>query len=197
MCGEETGLLNTLEGKRAIPCARPPFPQVSGLWGKPTVVNNVESLCNVPHIVTHGADWYKGSSCSEDSGTKIYGVSGTVKRPGAWELPMGTTIRAILEAHAGGMRDGLRFRGVEPGGASTDFLVEEHLDVPMDYGAVQKAGSRLGTGTMIVLVNQTCPGGMVQNFEYFFARESWGWCTPCHDGLPWTALILSALEEGR
>ena len=197
MCGEETGLLNALEGKRAIPRARPPFPQVSGLWGKPTVVNNVETLCNVPHIVTHGADWYKGLSRSEDAGTKIYGVSGKVKRPGAWELPMGTTIREILEEHAGGMRDGLRFRGVQPGGASTDFLTEEHLDVPMDYGAVQKAGSRLGTGTMIVLDDQTCPVGMVQNLEHFFAQESCGWCTPCRDGLPWTALILSALEEGQ
>ena len=197
MCGEETGLLNALEGKRAIPRARPPFPQVSGLWGKPTVVNNVETLCNVPHIVTHGADWYKGLSRSEDAGTKIYGVSGKVKRPGAWELPMGTTIREILEEHAGGMRDGLRFRGVQPGGASTDFLTEEHLDVPMDYGTVQKAGSRLGTGTMIVLDDQTCPVGMVQNLEHFFAQESCGWCTPCRDGLPWTALILSALEEGQ
>ena len=197
MCGEETGLLNALEGKRATPRARPPFPQVSGLWGKPTVVNNVETLCNVPHIVTHGADWYKGLSRSEDAGTKIYGVSGKVKRPGAWELPMGTTIREILEEHAGGMRDGLRFRGVQPGGASTDFLTEEHLDVPMDYGAVQKAGSRLGTGTMIVLDDQTCPVGMVQNLEHFFAQESCGWCTPCRDGLPWTALILSALEEGQ
>jgi NADH-quinone oxidoreductase subunit F len=197
MCGEETGLLNALEGKRAVPRARPPFPQVSGLWGKPTIVNNVETLCNVPHIVTHGADWYKGLSRSEDGGTKIYGVSGKVKRPGAWELPMGTTIREILEEHAGGMRDGLRFRGVQPGGASTDFLVEEHLDVPMDYGAVQKAGSRLGTGTMIVLDDQTCPVGMVQNLEHFFAQESCGWCTPCRDGLPWTARILSALEEGQ
>jgi NADH-quinone oxidoreductase subunit F len=197
MCGEETGLLNALEGKRAVPRARPPFPQVSGLWGKPTVVNNVETLCNVPHIVTHGADWYKGLSRSEDGGTKIYGVSGKVKRPGAWELPMGTTIREILEEHAGGMRDGLRFRGVQPGGASTDFLVEEHLEVPMDYGAVQKAGSRLGTGTMIVLDDQTCPVGLVQNLEHFFAQESCGWCTPCRDGLPWTARILSALEEGQ
>ena len=110
---------------------------------------------------------------------------------------MGTTIREILEEHAGGMRDGLRFRGVQPGGASTDFLTEEHLDVPMDYGTVQKAGSRLGTGTMIVLDDQTCPVGMVQNLEHFFAQESCGWCTPCRDGLPWTALILSALEEGQ
>jgi NADH-quinone oxidoreductase subunit F len=197
MCGEETGLLNALEGKRATPRARPPFPQVSGLWGKPTIVNNVETLCNVPHIVTHGADWYKGLSRSEDGGTKIYGVSGKVKRPGAWELPMGTSMREILEEHAGGMRDGLKLRGVLPGGASTDFLVEEHLDVRMDYGSVQDAGSRLGTGTMIVLDDRTCPVGMVHNLEHFFAQESCGWCTPCRDGLPWVAQVLLALEEGQ
>jgi NADH-quinone oxidoreductase subunit F len=197
MCGEETGLLNALEGKRATPRARPPYPQVSGLWGKPTIVNNVETLCNVPHIITHGATWYKGLSRSDDGGTKIYGVSGRVKRPGAWELPMGTTIREILEEHAGGMREGLAFRGVLPGGGSTDFLVAEHLDVQMDYPAVQKAGSRLGTGTMIVLDDQTCPVGMVHNLEQFFARESCGWCTPCRDGLPWVARILEAIEEGQ
>ncbi len=130
-------------------------------------------------------------------GTKIYGVSGRVKRPGAWELPMGTTIREILEDHAGGMRDGYTFRGLLPGGASTDFLVEEHLDVKMDFDSVQKAGSRLGTGTMIVLDDQICPVGMVHNLEHFFAQESCGWCTPCRDGLPWTAQILQALEDGR
>jgi NADH-quinone oxidoreductase subunit F len=197
MCGEETGLLNALEGKRATPRSKPPFPQTSGLWGKPTIVNNVETLCSLPHIINNGADWFKGLSHSQDGGTKIYGVSGRVRRPGAWELPMGTTIREILEDHAGGMRDGYKFRGLLPGGASTDFLVEEHLDVKMDFDSVQKAGSRLGTGTMIVLDDQTCPVGMVHNLERFFAQESCGWCTPCRDGLPWTAQILQALEDGR
>jgi NADH-quinone oxidoreductase subunit F len=197
MCGEETGLLNALEGKRATPRSKPPYPQVSGLWGKPTIVNNVETLCNVHHIVNHGAEWFKGLSLTGEGGTKIYGVSGKVKRPGAWELPMGTTIREILEEHAGGMRDGLKFRGVIPGGASTDFLVEEHLDVKMDYASVQKAGSRMGTGTMIVLDDQTCPVGLVHNLERFFAQESCGWCTPCREGLPWTARILQAIENGQ
>src|SRR5918911_1072867 len=197
ICGEETALLNALEGKRATPRAKPPFPQVSGLWGKPTIVNNVETLCNVPHIITHGAAWYKGLGHTDDGGTKIYGVSGKVQRPGAWELPMGTTIRAILEEHAGGMRPGYTLRGVLPGGASTDFLVAEHLDVPMDFNAVQQAGSRLGTGTMIVLDDHTCPVGMVLNLEQFFAQESCGWCTPCRDGLPWTARILQAIEAGQ
>jgi NADH-quinone oxidoreductase subunit F len=197
ICGEETALLNALEGKRAHPRTKPPFPQVSGLWGKPTIVQNVETLCNVHHIVNKGPEWFHGLSRTEDGGTKIYGVSGKVKRPGLWELPMGTPMREILEGHAGGMREGLRFRGVLPGGASTDFLVEEHLDIPMDYGNVQKAGSRLGTGTMVVLDDQTCPVGMVWNLEHFFAQESCGWCTPCWSGLAWTEKILFAMEQGK
>ena len=197
MCGEETGLLNALEGKRANPRAKPPFPGVSGLFGKPTVIQNVETFCNVPHILRNGAAWFRGLSHSRDGGTKLYGVSGKVKRPGLWELPIGTTIREILEEHAGGMRDGLKFRGVLPGGASTDFLVEQHLDTPMDFGEVQKAGSRMGTGTMIVLDDQTCPVGMVWNLEKFFAQESCGWCTPCWSGLSWTEKILGAIENGQ
>jgi NADH-quinone oxidoreductase subunit F len=197
ICGEETALLNALEGKRAHPRTKPPFPQVSGLWGKPTIVQNVETLCNVHHIVNNGPEWFHKLSRSEDGGTKLYGVSGKVNRPGLWELPLGTTMREILEEHAGGMRSGLRFRGVLPGGASTDFLVEEHLDVPMDYNCVQKAGSRLGTGTMVVLDDATCPVGMVWNLEHFFAQESCGWCTPCWSGLAWTEKVLLAVEQGR
>jgi NADH-quinone oxidoreductase subunit F len=197
MCGEETGLLNALEGKRANPRAKPPFPQTAGLWGRPTIVNNVETLCNVPHIVNNGADWFRSLSQSQDSGTKIYGVSGKVKRPGLWELPIGATIREILEDCAGGMRDGFELKGLLPGGGSTDFLTAEHLDVKMDYASVEKAGSRLGTGTMIVLDDKTCPVGMVKNLEHFFAQESCGWCTPCWSGLQWIEQILSALEAGE
>jgi NADH-quinone oxidoreductase subunit F len=197
MCGEETGLLNALEGKRANPRSKPPYPQVCGLWGKPTVVNNVETLCNVPQIVNKGAEWFKSLSHTSDGGTKLYGVSGKVKRPGLWELPMGTTIREILEDYAGGMRDGLRLRGLLPGGASTDFLTEDHLDVQMDFDSVEKAGSRLGTGTIIVLDDKTCPVGMTRNLEHFFAQESCGWCTPCWAGLQWTEQLLGALEEGE
>ena len=170
---------------------------MSGLWGRPTVVNNVETLCNVPHILREGADWYKALSVSPDAGTKIYGVSGKVKRPGLWELPMGTTLREIIQDHAGGMADGVKLRGLIPGGASTDFLSAEQLDVKMDFDSVAKAGSRLGTGTMVVLDDHTCPVGMVLSLEKFFARESCGWCTPCREGLPWVARILQALEEGK
>jgi NADH-quinone oxidoreductase subunit F len=197
ICGEETALINALEGKRATPRAKPPFPLVSGLWGKPTIVDNVETIANIPHIVNHGADWFKGLSKSTDGGTKIYGVSGRVKRPGAWELPMGTTIRELLEEHAGGMTHGYQFRGVIPGGASTDFLIKDHLDVKMDFDSVAKAGSRMGTGTMTILDDRTCPVGFVLNIERFFSRESCGWCTPCREGLPWIVNMLDAIEHGR
>lgn len=197
ICGEETALLNALEGKRANPRAKPPYPQVSGLWGKPTIVNNVETLCNVPHIVDKGAAWFKGLSRSSDGGTKLYGASGRVKKPGLWELPMGTPLREIFEDHAGGMQEGYAFRGLLPGGASTDFLVADHFDVVMDFDSVQDAGSRLGTGTMIILDDKTCPIGMVLNLEHFFAQESCGWCTPCWAGLSWVEQILRDMEEGR
>jgi len=197
ICGEETALLNALEGKRATPRAKPPFPQVCGLFGKPTIVNNAETIANIPHIVNNGPEWFKSLSTSPDGGTKLYGVSGRVKKPGAWELPMGVTVRELLENHAGGMQDGYTFRGLLPGGASTDFLVAEHLDVKMDFDSVMKAGSRMGTGTMIVLDNRTCPVGFVHNLEVFFRRESCGWCTPCREGLPWIEKLLRAIENGE
>ncbi|WP_232538784.1 NADH-quinone oxidoreductase subunit NuoF [Chitinophaga tropicalis] len=197
MCGEETALLNALEGKRATPRAKPPFPQISGLFGKPTIVNNVETLCCVPHIVNNGIEWFKGLSYSEDGGTKLYGVSGKVKRPGVWELPMGVTMRELIEEHAGGMKDGVELKGVLPGGASTDFLTTQHLDIKMDYKSVAAAGSRLGTGTMIVMDSGTCPVGFVHNLQHFFAQESCGWCTPCREGLPWVEKLLLSLEKGE
>ena len=197
ICGEETALISSLEGKRANPRAKPPFPQVSGLWGRPTIVNNVETLCNITHIIRNGADWFKTLGIGEDAGTKLFGVSGRVKNPGCWELPMGTPIRELIEKHAGGMEDGYKLRGFLPGGASTDFLVEEHLDLAMDYDVIGKAGSRLGTGTMIILDDKTCPVGMTKNLVEFFAQESCGFCTPCRDGLPWSAQVLDDLEKGN
>ena len=196
MCGEETALLNSLEGKRATPRAKPPFPQISGLFGKPTIVNNVETLCCIPHIVNKGADWFQRLSLTKDAGTKIFGISGKVKKPGAWELPLGITMRELIDNYGGGMQDGVKFRGALPGGASVDFLVEEHLDVKLDYTNVAAAGSRLATGTLIILDDKTCPVGFVQNMEHFFAQESCGFCTPCREGLPWIAKILNSIDEG-
>jgi NADH-quinone oxidoreductase subunit F len=199
ICGEETALLNSLEGRRANPRSKPPFPTTSGAWGKPTIVNNVETLCCVPHIIWHGVAWFKGlaQGRSSDSGTKIYGVSGRVRKPGLWELPMGTTAAELLEDHAGGMQNGLQLKAWLPGGASTDFLLPEHLAVPMDFDSVAKAGSRLGTGLMTVVDHLQNMVSVVRNLEEFFARESCGWCTPCRDGLPWTVEILRAIERGE
>lgn len=199
ICGEETALINSLEGRRANPRSKPPFPQIAGLWGKPTVVNNVETLSSVPHIVQHGAEWFKGLSQgkSTDSGTKLYGVSGKTRRTGVWELPIGTTAREIIEEHAGGMREGLNLMAWLPGGASTDFLTPDHLDLAMDYDTIGKAGSRMGTGLIMVVDDQQDIVAVVRNLEEFFARESCGWCTPCRDGLPWTVKLLQAIERGE
>jgi len=174
ICGEETALLNSLEGRRANPRAKPPFPQIAGLWGKPTVVNNVETLCNVPHIVLRGGAWFQGLSQgkSKDSGTKLYGVSGRAKKTGCWELPFGTSAREILEEHAGGMKDGLKLKCWLP-------------------------GSRMGTGLITVVDDKQNIVSVVRNLEEFFSRESCGWCTPCRDGLPWTEKLLYALEQGK
>jgi NADH-quinone oxidoreductase subunit F len=197
ICGEETAMINSLEGKRGIPRQKPPFPAASGLFGKPTNINNVETLSFVPHIVENGTDWFKNLSLSGEGGTKLYGVSGRVKKPGLWELPLGTTVREILEVHAGGMADGYKFRGLLPGGASTDFLIEEHLDTKMDFTSLTTVKSRLGTGTMIVLDDKTCPVAFIHNVTKFFADESCGWCTPCREGLPWLEKILWSFEEGK
>jgi NADH-quinone oxidoreductase subunit F len=199
ICGEETALINSLEGRRANPRSKPPFPQIAGLWGKPTVVNNVETLCNLPHIVMRGAEWFQGLSQgkSKDAGTKLYGLSGRARRTGVWELPMGTTAREILEEHGGGMKDGLKLKCWLPGGASTDFLMPSHLDLAMDYDTIAKAGSRMGTGLLTVVDDKQNIVAVVRNLEDFFARESCGWCTPCRDGLPWTYKTLRAIEAGN
>lgn len=197
ICGEETALLNALEGRRATPRAKPPFPQTSGLWGRPTVVQNVETVSNLPHIIRNGIDWYKSLGKAIDAGTKIYGVSGKVNNPGAFELPMGTTAREILEVHAGNLRPGLKLKAFLPGGASTDFLPQEFLDVPMDYSSMAQKRTRMGTGTMIILDNETCPVGMILNLEKFFKQESCGFCTPCREGLSFVYETLLAIENGH
>ncbi len=199
ICGEETALINSLEGRRANPRAKPPFPQIAGLWGKPTVVNNVETLNNVPGIMVRGADWYKGLSKNPDTdpGTKMFGCSGRVKNPGTWELPFGVTARELLEEHAGGMQDGLSLKCWLPGGGSTAFLGPEHLDLVMDFDTIGKARSRMGTGLMMAVDSEQRIVSVLKNLEIFFARESCGWCTPCRDGLPWTAKLLDAIENGN
>jgi NADH-quinone oxidoreductase subunit F len=197
ICGEETALLNALEGKRAIPRAKPPLPQASGLFGHPTVINNVETICNIPHIIGRGVNWYRGLGRNGEAGTKIFGVSGRVNYPGAYELPLGTPMRELIEDHAGGMRDGYSLRALLPGGASTGFMLEPDLDLPTSFAAYAAAGNRLGTGTAIVLDDRTCPVAFIANLQHFFAQETCGWCAPCRDGLPWVEQTLNAIEAGE
>jgi NADH-quinone oxidoreductase subunit F len=197
ICGEETALLNSLEGKRAIPRSKPPLPQVSGLWGCPTVVNNVETICNIAPIIRNGAGWYRTLGEGGEAGTRLFGVSGRVNRPGLYELPVGTSLRVLIESCAGGMQDGFEMRAVLPGGASTGFLAPAALDTPMSMSAMVAAGTRLGTGNAVVLDDATCPIGFIRNLQHFFAQESCGWCAPCRDGLPWVERLLDRMEAGE
>jgi NADH-quinone oxidoreductase subunit F len=196
ICGEETALLNAFEGRRANPRAKPPYPATHGLWGRPTTVHNVETLACVPGIVAHGAAWFKGLAKNpEGAGTKLYGGSGAVERPMCVERPIGTTLRELL-AEMGGVKGGRKLLGVLPGGASTAFITPEHLDVPMDFDPLVKAGARLGTGTFIALSENDCPVRAMVNLQRFFARESCGFCTPCREGLPYGVWLLEKLERG-
>jgi len=196
-CGEETALLNALEGKRANPRSKPPFPLVKGLWQRPTLINNVETILNIPHIITMGPQaWKSLARTPGGAGVKLYGVSGRVIRPGLYELPIGTPLRELLEEHAGGMHLDYRFKACLPGGASTQLLTKEHLDVELDFEAVAKVGSRLGTGCVTVFDDTCCIVAAMVNLMTFFARESCGWCTPCRDGLPYVLDILTRIEAG-
>lgn len=197
ICGEETALLSALEGKRAVPRAKPPFPAQNGLFGRPTTVNNVETLCNVPHIVNNGAEWYKDLTRHKDGGTKIFGGSGHLNNPSLVELPMGTPMRELIEDHFGGVRGGRQLKAIQPGGGSTPFLTPEHLDTPMDYEGIGATGSRMGTGTLIAIDENTPIVGVLRNLEHFYAQESCGWCTPCRDGLPWVEQLFTSLENGE
>lgn len=198
ICGEATAQINAIMGVRPQPRETPPRTTEKGLWGKPTVLHNVETLACLPHIILNGPDWFKGLARSQTgAGTKLYCVSGRVQRPGCYELPMGTPLREILEEPAGGLSAGSRFKACLPGGASTRFLTQELLDVEMDYEALRKAGHRLGTGAVIVFDEATCLLRATLNLIRFFARESCGWCTPCREGLPFVEEILQDLEQGR
>ncbi|MEY1663157.1 NADH-quinone oxidoreductase subunit NuoF [Isoalcanivorax beigongshangi] len=199
ICGEETALINSLEGRRANPRAKPPFPAAVGVWGKPTCVNNVETLSNVPAIIQHGVEWYQGLCLpgSEDHGTKLMGFSGKVKNPGIWELPLGITARELLEDYAGGLKDGFTLKAWQPGGAGTGFLLPEHLDAQMYSGGIGKVGTRMGTALAMAVDHTVSMVSLLRNMEEFFARESCGWCTPCRDALPWSVKVLRALEHGE
>lgn len=197
ICGEETALLNALEGKRANPRSKPPFPQVRGFLGQPTIVNNVETFCNLPHIFANGIDWYKGYGSEGNFGTKIMGASGRIKKPGLWELPLGVSMRELLENFGGGPSREHAFKAVIPGGLSTPLFKPDKFDTAMDFDSVGKAGSRLGTAGLIVFDEGDDMVAATANIMMFYARESCGWCTPCREGIPWIYETVKAIAEGR
>ncbi len=198
ICGEVTAQVNALQGRRPNPQQPPPYATDKGLWGKPTLLQNVETLACMPHIVQHGAQWFKDLALTpEGAGTKLFCVSGRVNRPGCYELPLGIRLSEIIEHVCGGMKDGARFKACLPGGASTGFLTREHFDIAMDFESLKTAGNRLGTGAVMVFDHQTCMVAATVNLTRFFARESCGWCTPCREGFPYLLDLLQRIEDGR
>jgi len=196
VCGEETALLEALEGRRGQPRLRPPFPAVAGLYASPTVVNNVESIANVPHILEHGVEWYRSMGTEKSPGPKLFCVSGEVKRPGNYEWPLGTPARQIIEESCGGMLDGRELKFWAPGGSSTPLLTADHYDVGMDFESIASAGSLLGTGAMMMYSDKTSVVDACLNWTRFYEHESCGKCTPCREGVFWLAQILERILEG-
>ena len=195
--GEDTALLESLEGKRAQPRNKPPFPALVGLYGKPTAVNNVETLCNVPLIVAHGAEWYAALGPEKNGGPKLYCVSGQVKRPGVYEASMKITLRELVEGFAGGVRDGRTLKAVIPGGSSVPILLPSQLDTQASFDGIQKAGSLLGSAAIVVLDDTTCMVWLAENLLHFYRHESCGKCTPCREGTDWLHKILRRIERGE
>jgi NADH-quinone oxidoreductase subunit F len=198
ICGEETSLLSSLEGQRGHPKLKPPFPAGQGLYRKPTIINNVETLFNVPFIVANGADWYRQWGTERSPGLKLYCVSGHVERPGTYELPMSTPMRALIYDVCGGPKDGVPLKAIIPGGSSTPMLpAEVALEANLDYEALNEAGSMLGSGAVIVINQQTCIVGMTERLAAFYCHESCGKCIPCREGTDWMYRILKRIERGQ
>ncbi|MBI2939945.1 MAG: NADH-quinone oxidoreductase subunit NuoF [Chloroflexi bacterium] len=199
VCGEETALLESIEGNRPMPRPRPPyFPPSIGLYGKPTAVNNVETLANVPHIVLNGAEWYtRLGNPPRNPGTKVFSLSGLIKRPGNYEAPLGITLRELLFGYGGGMLDGRTFKAVTPGGTSTPLLTAEHLDVRMDYDSLPAVGTYLGSTGLIVMDDTVCIPCAVYHMSKFYQHESCGKCTPCREGTSWINAILYRITHGQ
>lgn len=199
ICGEESALLDSLEGYRGQPRLRPPFPAVKGLYGQPTVVNNVETIANVPHIIKHGAAWFRSLGTEQSPGTKICSISGPVQRPGNYELEMGTSFRVLLEECAGGMRAGTKLKAYIPGGASAPLLpgTNEFLEVPISYEGYRAAGSTLGSASFIIIPDDVCIIHAQLRISEFFRHESCGKCIPCREGTPWLEKTVRRIEHGQ
>lgn len=197
ICGEETALLESLEGKKGWPRLKPPFPAVVGLYKSPTVINNVETLANVPPIINRGGEWYASLGPPKNGGTRLFAMSGHVKRPGVYELPMGLPLREIIYNHAGGIVNGNKLKAVIPGGSSAPVLDASEIDVKMDFESVMAIGSMLGSGGVIVMDETTCMVKALMRITKFYAHESCGQCTPCREGTGWLLKILNRLLEGK
>jgi NADH-quinone oxidoreductase subunit F len=195
--GEETALLESLEGKRAQPRNKPPFPAVVGLYNCPTAVNNVETLSNVPFILLNGAAWFSALGPEKNGGPKLYCVSGHVRKPGVFEASMNITLRELIDGHAGGVLEGRTLKAVIPGGSSVPILLPDQLDIPASFDGVQKAGSLLGSAGIIVLDDTTCMVWLAENLLHFYRHESCGKCTPCREGTDWLYKILHRIERGE
>ena len=196
ICGEETALLDSLEGFRGQPRLRPPFPAIAGLYARPTVVNNVESIASVPAIVANGADWYQQFGTEKSKGMTLYSLSGHVANPGQFEAPLGITLRQLLDM-SGGMRAGHKLKFWTPGGSSTPMFTDEHLDVPLDYEGVGAAGSMLGTKALQIFDETTCVVRAVLRWVEFYKHESCGKCTPCREGTWWLVQAMKDMETGK
>jgi NADH-quinone oxidoreductase subunit F len=196
ICGEETALLSSLEGYRGQPRLKPPFPAVEGLYACPTVVNNTETLMAVPHIVKNGGAWYRQWGTEKSAGTKVFSVSGPVKRPGNYEVPLGYSMKQLIEQDCGGMRDGLGLKAVIPGGSSVPLLPAADLDTALDYESMNAKGTFLGSGGIIVIDDRTCIVDALWNLTRFYAHESCGKCTPCREGTYWMTEVFERLENG-
>ncbi|MCK4856752.1 MAG: NADH-quinone oxidoreductase subunit NuoF [candidate division Zixibacteria bacterium] len=197
ICGEETALLNSLEGDRGVTRIRPPFPAVEGLYGCPTVVNNVETLSALPSIVNRGADWWAQLGTEKSTGTKLFSLSGHVKRPGNYEVEMGYSLKNLIYEKGGGILDDKKLKVVIPGGSSTPMLTPDKIDTPLDFESVVTAGSMLGSGAVIVIHEETCIVWVTELLAHFYAHESCGKCTPCREGTQWMYEILRRIEHGR
>ncbi len=199
ICGEETALLNSLEGFRGLSRIRPPFPAIEGLYACPTIVNNVESLTTVPHIINRGAEWYHSLGTEKSAGTKIFSLSGHVRQPGNYEVELGFSLRDLIydPRYGGGILGDKKLKGVIPGGASTPFLTPDLIDVNLDYESLTEVGSMLGSGAVIVFHEDTCIVWAILKLIQFFRHESCGKCTPCREGTRWLEQIISAIEHGH
>lgn len=197
ICGEETGMLESIEGKNGEPRPKPPFPAQVGLFGCPTIVNNVETLAFVPHIINKGPGWFAAIGTPKNTGTKIYGLSGCINKPGLYELPLGITIRELIDEYGGGIVNGNKIKAISPGGSSSALLTVDDLDLSLDFDTMAKAGSMLGTAGVTVMDETVCMVRVAQNLAHFYRDESCGQCVQCREGTWWLEKILRGIEEGR